>query len=134
MEEVAAAGDGPKWYQLYWPAERDLAASFVSRAERAGYAAIVVTLDTWQLGWRPRDLKTAYLPFLQSIGIANYLSDPVFKADLDKIYKEQDIIALSREFYQGIGLPIDLVIEKTGNDFKPRYARFRISRFNDSRF
>ncbi len=83
MEEVAAAGDGPKWYQLYWPSERDLAASFVSRAEKAGYAAIVVTLDTWQLGWRPRDLKTAYLPFLQRIGIANYLSDPVFTADLD---------------------------------------------------
>jgi L-lactate dehydrogenase (cytochrome) len=81
MEEVAAA-EGPKWYQLYWPADRDLAASFVARAERAGYEAIVVTLDTWQLGWRPRDLKTAYLPFLQQIGIANYLSDPVFMADL----------------------------------------------------
>jgi L-lactate dehydrogenase (cytochrome) len=81
MEEVAAA-EGPKWYQLYWPADRDLAASFVARAERAGYEAIVVTLDTWQLGWRPRDLKTAYLPVLQQIGIANYLSDPVFMADL----------------------------------------------------
>jgi L-lactate dehydrogenase (cytochrome) len=83
MEEVAAAGAGPKWYQLYWPTERELAASFVSRAEAAGFQAIVVTLDTWQLGWRPRDLKTAYLPFLQSIGIANYVSDPVFTADLD---------------------------------------------------
>jgi lactate 2-monooxygenase len=83
MEDVAAAGEGPKWYQLYWPADRDLAESFVGRAEAAGYEAIVVTLDTWQLGWRPRDLKTAYLPFLQSIGIANYLSDPVFTADLD---------------------------------------------------
>ncbi len=83
MEEVASAGEGPKWYQLYWPADRDLAESFVGRAEAAGFEAIVVTLDTWQLGWRPRDLKTAYLPFLQSIGIANYLSDPVFTADLD---------------------------------------------------
>ncbi len=84
MEEIAsAAGAGPRWYQLYWPAERDLAASFVARAEAAGYDAIVVTLDTWQLGWRPRDLKTAYLPFLQQIGIANYLSDPVFRRDLD---------------------------------------------------
>jgi L-lactate dehydrogenase (cytochrome) len=83
MEEIAAASDGPKWYQLYWPADRELAASFVSRAEAAGYKAIVVTLDTWQLGWRPRDLKTAYLPFLQQIGIANYLSDPVFQDGLD---------------------------------------------------
>jgi peptidyl-dipeptidase A len=47
----------------------------------------------------------------------------VFKADLDKIYKDQDIIALSREFYRGIGLPIELVIEKTGNDFKPRKGK-----------
>ncbi len=47
----------------------------------------------------------------------------VFKADLDKIYKTQDIIALSRDFYRGIGLPIDLVIEKTGNDFKPRKGK-----------
>ena len=84
LEEVAAAAPGgPRWYQLYWPADRDLCASFVARAEQAGYSALVVTLDTWQLGWRPRDLKTAYLPFLQSIGIANYLSDPVFTADLD---------------------------------------------------
>jgi lactate 2-monooxygenase len=84
MEDVAAAApDAPRWYQLYWPDDRELCASFVARAAAAGYEAIVVTLDTWQLGWRPRDLKTAYLPFLQQIGIANYLSDPVFTADLD---------------------------------------------------
>ena len=82
MEEVAAAADGPKWYQLYWPRDQELAASFVHRAEAAGYEALVVTLDTWQLGWRPRDLDTAYLPFLQGIGIANYLSDPVFTRGL----------------------------------------------------
>lgn len=44
----------------------------------------------------------------------------VFKADLDKIYADEDLIALCRDFYKGIDLPIDLVIEKTGNDFKPR--------------
>ena len=83
MEEVAAAApEGRRWYQLYWPADRRLAASFLRRAEAAGYEAVVVTLDTWQLGWRPRDLDTAYLPFLQSIGIANYLSDPVFQEGL----------------------------------------------------
>jgi lactate 2-monooxygenase len=89
MEDIAAAGEdaapgSPRWYQLYWPADRDLAASFVRRAEAAGYEAVVVTLDTWQLGWRPRDLSAAYLPFLQSIGIANYLSDPVFREGLEK--------------------------------------------------
>jgi isopentenyl diphosphate isomerase/L-lactate dehydrogenase-like FMN-dependent dehydrogenase len=85
MEEVAdAAGSGARWYQLYWPRDRDLAASFVARAGAAGYAAIVVTLDTWMLGWRPRDLQHAYLPFLKGEGVANYLSDPVFRAALER--------------------------------------------------
>ena len=83
MEDVAAsAPDASRWYQLYWPADQELAASFVQRAETAGYGALVVTLDTWQLGWRPRDLSTAYLPFLQAEGVANYFSDPVFQRGL----------------------------------------------------
>ncbi len=47
----------------------------------------------------------------------------VFKADLDKIYAQQDIVKLCRDFYRGIDLPIDLVIEKTGNDFAPREGK-----------
>jgi L-lactate dehydrogenase (cytochrome) len=77
LEDVAAAAPGaPRWFQLYWPDDRELAVSFLARAEAAGYEVLVVTLDTWQLGWRPRDLSSAYLPFLRSEGIANYLSDP----------------------------------------------------------
>src|SRR5438309_3260656 len=57
MEAIAQAmGDVPRWFQLYWPQNNDLAASFVARAERAGYSALVVTLDTYLLGWRERDL------------------------------------------------------------------------------
>ena len=83
MEDVAAsAPQASRWYQLYWPADQELAASFLHRAEAAGYGALVVTLDTWQLGWRPRDLSTAYLPFLRGEGIANYVSDPVFQRGL----------------------------------------------------
>ena len=83
LEDIAqACGDGSRWFQLYWPRGQELAASLVSRAQDAGYGAIVVTLDTWLLGWRPRDLQLAYLPFLQGIGIANYVSDPVFREEL----------------------------------------------------
>ena len=83
MEDLAAAApDASRWYQLYWPCDQELAASFVQRAEQAGYGALVVTLDTWQLGWRPRDLSAAYLPFLQGEGIANYVADPVFRRGL----------------------------------------------------
>ena len=83
MEEIATAGgDVPRFYQLYWPRDQELTASFVSRAESAGYGALIVTLDTGLLAWRPRDLQAAYLPFLKSVGIANYLSDPVFRSAL----------------------------------------------------
>jgi isopentenyl diphosphate isomerase/L-lactate dehydrogenase-like FMN-dependent dehydrogenase len=81
MEDVASAlGDTPRWFQLYWPRDDALAASFIRRAELAGFCAIVVTLDTYLLAWRERDIANAYLPFLRGDGLANYFSDPVFRA------------------------------------------------------
>jgi isopentenyl diphosphate isomerase/L-lactate dehydrogenase-like FMN-dependent dehydrogenase len=79
MEDCAAVmGDAPRWFQLYWSTSDELVASFVGRAEAAGCEAIVVTLDTTMLGWRPRDLDRGYLPFALADGIAQYTSDPVF--------------------------------------------------------
>lgn len=74
----------PLWFQLYWSKNLDLVQSFLERAEKTGASAIVVTLDTTLLGWRPRDLELAYLPFLQGKGIAQYVSDPVFQRLLDE--------------------------------------------------
>jgi lactate 2-monooxygenase len=80
METVALEmGDSPRWFQLYWSSSDDLVASFVERAGASGAQAIVVTLDTHMLGWRPRDLDVAYLPFIHGQGIAQYTSDPVFR-------------------------------------------------------
>ena len=80
MEDCAAAmGDTPRWFQLYWSSDDDFVRSLVARAERCGAEAIVVTLDTTLLGWRPRDLDLGYLPFLRGLGLAQYLSDPVFR-------------------------------------------------------
>ena len=85
MEECAAAmDDSPRWFQLYWSTSNELVESFVARAERSGCEAIVVTLDTTMLGWRPRDLDLGYLPFLRGKGIAQYTSDPVFRRLLDE--------------------------------------------------
>jgi lactate 2-monooxygenase len=79
IEEIAEAmGDAPRWFQLYWVSDREIVASLVDRAAAAGYSAIVVTLDTLVLGWRPRDLRNAYLPFKEGEGIAQFTSDPVF--------------------------------------------------------
>src|SRR5690242_13979329 len=78
IEDVAKANaGGQRWFQLYWPKERPLAVSFMSRARAAGFSVLVVTLDTRLLGWRPRDLGRAFLPFLRGIGNQNYFSDPV---------------------------------------------------------
>ncbi len=101
IEDVAdAVGQASRWYQLYWPRERELAASFVTRAGDAGYEAIVVTLDTWMLGWRPRDLQNAYLPFLKGEGVANYFSDPVFRGALEKPPEEDPGAAIGHWAYQ----------------------------------
>jgi lactate 2-monooxygenase len=79
IEEVAQAmGDGRRWFQLYWGKDAELTASLLARAGKAGYSALVVTLDTPFLGWRERDLEGQYLPFLSGEGLANYFSDPVF--------------------------------------------------------
>ncbi len=88
-EDVAAvAGEGAKWFQLYWPQDREITRSFVQRAEAAGYSALVVTLDTRMLAWRERDLNLAFLPFLKADGIGLYLSDPVFRSRLEKTPEE----------------------------------------------
>lgn len=95
MEEIASImGDSPRWFQLYPARDRDVATSMVSRAERSGYSAIVVTLDTPVLGWREQDLRLGYLPFLEGKGIANYLSDPVFRASLAKTPEEDPRAAI----------------------------------------
>jgi lactate 2-monooxygenase len=91
IEDVAETG-APRWFQLYWVNDRDICASFVHRAEEAGYGAIVVTLDTLTLGWRPRDLRHAYLPFLDGEGCGQFFSDPVFRAKLDQP-PEEDVLA-----------------------------------------
>ncbi len=86
LEEIAEAGGegAPRWFQLYWPNDRELAASLVGRAEAAGYEAIVLTVDTFIPGWKSRDLQQAWLPFLNGLGVANYFQDPVFRAALER--------------------------------------------------
>jgi len=85
LEAVAEAiGAGTGFFQLYTPTDRELAESFVCRAEAAGFKALVVTLDTATLGWRPRDLNDANFPQLHGHALVNYFSDPRFRALLGK--------------------------------------------------
>ena len=89
LEEVIKhCGDVPAYFQLYTPKNRELAQSLISRAEKAGYKAIVVTLDTWVTGWRPRDLTGSNFPQLRGHVLENYFSDPVFQSLLPSPPKE----------------------------------------------
>jgi lactate 2-monooxygenase len=85
LETIAQnLGDTPGFFQLYTPKDKKLAESLVHRAESAGFKGIVVTLDTWLTGWRPRDLNTANFPQLRGHALQNYFSDPYFRASLAK--------------------------------------------------
>ena len=50
----------------------------------SGYKAIVLTVDTFVPGWKPRDLQQAWLPFLEGTGTANFFEDPVFRKGLER--------------------------------------------------
>jgi lactate 2-monooxygenase len=97
IEEVAQAnGNGERWFQLYWPKDRSVATSFLDRAKAAGFSVLVPTLDTRLLGYRPRDLDRAYMPFLRGIGNQNYFSDRAFEAGLPGPASEHQDAAILR--------------------------------------
>ena len=89
LEDVVPhAGETPGLFQLYTPNDKDLAASFLARAEGAGYRAVVITLDTWVTGWRPRDLNAGNFPQLRGYALENYFTDDIFCKRLAKPPKE----------------------------------------------
>jgi lactate 2-monooxygenase len=95
LEDVkAACGDTRAWFQLYTPKNRELAESLIRRAEEAGYSALVVTLDTWVTGWRPRDLNASNFPQLRGKVLQNYFTDPVFRSLLARPPEEDPAAAI----------------------------------------
>jgi lactate 2-monooxygenase len=106
LETVAKEiGAGAGFFQLYTPTDRELAESLVRRAEAAGFKGIVVTLDTWVSGWRPRDLNDSNFPQLRGAALANYFSDPRFRALLEKP-PEADGAAAVRTWARIFGKPL----------------------------
>ncbi|KAK4575133.1 hypothetical protein LTR86_000985 [Recurvomyces mirabilis] len=83
IEDVAAAnGEGPRFFQLYMPHDDELTVSLLKRAYNSGFTACILTVDTWQLGWRHDDINTSNYAFYHGIGADLGLSDPVFQKRL----------------------------------------------------
>ena len=110
MEDIAdQLGGRPAWYQLYWVSDKEVTQSFISRALSSGYQAIVLTVDSPMVGWRDRDRRNAYIPFLSGEGIAQYATDPVFRSRLAEP-PETDPAAAGRavvEMFPNLGLTWD---------------------------
>jgi lactate 2-monooxygenase len=97
LEAVAESfAETPGFFQLYTPKDDALTESLIHRAEAAGFKAIVVTLDTWVLGWRPRDLNAANFPQLRGVALQNYFTDPCFRSSLAKPPEEDPAAAAIR--------------------------------------
>lgn len=63
VEDIAKGnGDGQRWYQFYWQTPDFMTTHTLKKAQAAGYHVLVVTLDAFQLGWRPADLDQGYMP------------------------------------------------------------------------
>ncbi|WP_226037832.1 alpha-hydroxy-acid oxidizing protein [Aquibacillus saliphilus] len=85
LEEIAGElGDSPKWFQLYWSTDEELTVSFVQRAEKAGYSALVITIDSPVLGFREADLTNQFFPVREGFGSGNYFKDPIFRSRLEE--------------------------------------------------
>ena len=70
LEDVKAATEGPAWYQLYLLGGREAAEGAIERARKAGYSALVITVDTAVAGLRERDFRNGMKELLGTAGFA----------------------------------------------------------------
>jgi 4-hydroxymandelate oxidase len=102
-EQIAAASEGPKWFQLYVPKDRAVARRLVERVERAGYQAIVVTVDLGE--WKDADRRNRFaLPkemlvrHLRDVGFEQVTEEMSYQEVLDFNLQAWDL-SLSWEFF-----------------------------------
>ncbi|RAL05796.1 L-lactate dehydrogenase [Aspergillus ibericus CBS 121593] len=105
IERVGEAnGSGPRFYQLYMPHDDELTLSLLNRAWNSGFDALILTTDTWQLGWRHDDIANSNYAFYRGIGADLGLTDPVFRARCREagIDVERDIVAASTKWIDSV--------------------------------
>ncbi|KAJ5113399.1 hypothetical protein N7456_001933 [Penicillium angulare] len=106
IEDVGAAnGEGsPRFYQLYMPHDDELTLSLMTRAWEAGFDALILTTDTWQLGWRHDDVAHSNYAFYRGFGADLGLSDPVFRKRCaeDGIDPDVDVVQASSKWIDSV--------------------------------
>lgn len=106
IEDVGLAnGQGnPRFYQLYMPHDDELTLSLLTRAWESGFDALILTTDTWQLGWRHDDVATSNYAFYRGFGADLGLKDPVFRKRCmdDGIDPDKDLVAASTKWIDSI--------------------------------
>ena len=85
VEEVAAASTGPKWFQLYLPKDREIGKRLVERAERAGFRAIILTVDLGE--WKDADRRNRFT--LPRSMLIKHLRDIGFTGNFDRMSDEE---------------------------------------------
>ncbi|PWY86206.1 glycolate oxidase [Aspergillus heteromorphus CBS 117.55] len=105
IEKVGKAnGKGPRFYQLYMPHDDELTLSLLNRAWDSGFDALILTTDTWQLGWRHDDVANSNYAFYRGIGADLGLTDPVFQKRCREagIDVEKDKVAASTKWIDSV--------------------------------
>jgi lactate oxidase len=104
MEEVAAAAEGPKWFQIYFPDNRDYARELLQRAKSCGFTAIVITVDSTTFSNRERPIRLGITP--PNLGAGNGVRTPGIDTDTARVLKVDlnwDDVAFCKEV---TGLPV----------------------------
>lgn len=105
IETVGEAnGKGPRFFQLYMPHDDELTLSLLNRAWESGFDALILTTDTWQLGWRHDDVANSNYAFYRGIGADLGLSDPVFQKRCREagVDMEKDPVAAATKWIDSI--------------------------------
>ncbi|CAL5873863.1 uncharacterized protein PFLUO_LOCUS8146 [Penicillium psychrofluorescens] len=106
IESVGEANgsSGPRFFQLYMPHDDELTLSLLNRAWKAGFDALILTTDTWQLGWRHGDVARSNYAFYRGFGADLGLTDPVFRRRCaeDGIDVDKDVVAASTKWIDSI--------------------------------
>ncbi|KAF9569290.1 FMN-dependent alpha-hydroxy acid dehydrogenase [Agrocybe pediades] len=90
INDTGSNSSAPRFFQLYMGHDDEITVSLMERAWKSGFDVCMLTLDTWQLGWRPTDINIANYAFYYPGSVGNEIgqTDPVFMRKYGDALKE----------------------------------------------